>query len=72
MMNIGSNPTVNDNPSNRTLEVNIFDFDRQIYHSKIQIVFRRRLRNEIKFSNITLLVEQLELDKKMALQFLKK
>lgn len=72
MMNIGSNPTVNDNPSNRTLEVNIFDFDRQIYQSKICIVFRRRLRDEIKFSNITLLIEQLRLDKKMALQFLKK
>jgi riboflavin kinase/FMN adenylyltransferase len=71
MMNIGSNPTVNDNPLNRTLEVNIFDFDRQIYQSKICIVFRRRLRDEIKFSNITLLIEQLELDKKMALHFLK-
>jgi riboflavin kinase / FMN adenylyltransferase len=71
MMNIGSNPTVNDNPSNRTLEVNIFDFDRQIYLSKICIIFRRRLRDEIKFSNITLLIEQLELDKRMALQFLK-
>jgi riboflavin kinase/FMN adenylyltransferase len=71
MMNIGTNPTVNDNASNRTLEVNIFDFDRQIYQSKICIVFRRRLRDEIKFSNITLLVEQLELDKKMTLQFLK-
>ena len=71
MMNIGSNPTVNDNPSKRTLEVNIFDFDRQIYMSKIRIIFRRRLRDEIKFSNITLLIEQLELDKRMALQFLK-
>lgn len=72
MMNIGSNPTVNDNPTNRTIEVNIFDFERQIYHSKICIVFRRRLRDEIKFNNITLLIEQLELDKKMALQFLKR
>ena len=71
MMNIGSNPTVNDNPSKRTIEVNIFDFDRYIYQSKICIVFRCRLRDEIKFSNITLLIEQLELDKKKALQFLK-
>ena len=71
MLSIGSNPTVNDDPENRTIEVNIFGFEREIYGSKICVVFRRRLRDEIRFENISLLAEQLELDKKMALQYLK-
>jgi riboflavin kinase/FMN adenylyltransferase len=72
MMSIGSNPTVNDDPGNRTIEVNIFDFKKDIYGSKICVVFRRRLRDEIKFDNISLLIEQLELDKMLALQILKR
>lgn len=71
MMSIGSNPTVNDDPNKRTIEVNIFGFAKDIYGSKICVVFRRRLRDEIRFDNLSLLVEQLELDKKMALHFLK-
>ena len=71
MLSIGANPTVNDDPENRTIEVNIFGFEKEIYGSKICVVFRRRLRDEIRFENISLLAEQLELDKKMTLQYLK-
>ena len=31
MMSIGSNPTVNDDPNKRTIEVNIFGFAKDIY-----------------------------------------
>jgi riboflavin kinase / FMN adenylyltransferase len=70
MLSIGSNPTVNDNPGYRTIEVNIFDFDKEIYKSKIHIVFRRRLRDEIRYDSIAFLVEQLKIDKEMAQRLL--
>jgi riboflavin kinase/FMN adenylyltransferase len=70
MLSIGSNPTVNDNPDIRTIEVNIFDFERDIYNSGICVLFKRWLRDEARFGNIVLLTEQLELDKKMALRLL--
>jgi riboflavin kinase/FMN adenylyltransferase len=72
MLNIGTNPTVNDNYLLRTLEVNIFDFSRDIYKSEITLIFRYRLRDEIKFSNLSLLIKQLELDKQNALNLLKR
>ena len=70
MLSIGSNPTVNKDPVKRTIEVNIFDFEGDIYNSKICIVFRHRLRDIIKFDNVALLAEQLALDKKMSLRLL--
>jgi riboflavin kinase / FMN adenylyltransferase len=70
MMSIGTNPTVNDDPMVRTIEVNIFDFDKEIYNSKLCVVFRHRMRDEIKFRSVPLLIEQLKLDKKMALRLL--
>jgi riboflavin kinase / FMN adenylyltransferase len=72
MMSIGSNPTVNNDPLVRSIEVNIFDFQKEIYNSKIKIIFRRRMRDEIRFANIGNLTEQLKLDKKMALRYLEK
>ena len=71
MLSIGSNPTVNDDPAKRTIEVNIFGFEKEAYGSEITVVFRYWLRNEIKFDNISLLIEQLGLDKKKALGLLK-
>ncbi len=71
MMSIGSNPTVNDNPERQSIEVNIFSFEKEIYGSKLCIVFRHRMRDEIRFDSIALLVKQLQLDRKMALRFLK-
>ena len=72
MLSIGSNPTVNDDPQKRTIEVNIFGFEKDIYNSEICVVFRYRLRDEIKFDSIALLTEQLKIDKKMALKVFKK
>jgi riboflavin kinase / FMN adenylyltransferase len=72
MMSIGSNPTVNNDPLVRSIEVNIFDFQKEIYNSKIKVIFRRRMRDEIRFDNIGNLTEQLKLDKKMALRYLEK
>jgi riboflavin kinase/FMN adenylyltransferase len=61
MMNIGFRPTVGG--SKRMIEVNIFDFDRDVYGQTIKVFVKRFLRPEIKFSNLEALREQLALDK---------
>jgi riboflavin kinase/FMN adenylyltransferase len=70
MMSIGLNPTVNRGSDPRTIEANIFDFDRDIYGAKIRVIFRFRLRDELKFESLTALADQIELDKKNAMRLL--
>ena len=67
MMNIGFNPTVNG--QKQTIEVNLFDFDANIYGQKLEISLLKYLREEQKFGSVDLLKEQLNLDKKTALEF---
>ncbi len=61
MMNIGFRPTVAG--KTRTIEVNIFDFDEDIYNESITITLKKHLRVEIKFANLEALKEQLTIDK---------
>ncbi|PXY40352.1 riboflavin biosynthesis protein RibF [Flavobacterium cheongpyeongense] len=70
MMNIGFNPTVDG--QKQTIEVNLFDFDANIYGQKLEISLLKYLREEQKFGSVDLLKEQLNLDKKTALDFLSK
>jgi riboflavin kinase / FMN adenylyltransferase len=63
MLNIGSNPTVNNDTKARRIEVNILNFEQDIYGKNISVIFRNRLRDEKKFDNIGLMAEQMELDK---------
>ena len=63
MMNIGRRPTLNDHDAGMTLEVNIFNFDENIYGKVITVLLRRRIRDEIKFKNLEALSAQLEKDK---------
>jgi riboflavin kinase/FMN adenylyltransferase len=70
MLSIGRNPTVNKGSAERSVEVNIFDFDKDIYGEEIEIIFRFRLRDEQKFSSLSQLSRQLEIDKRDALQLL--
>lgn len=67
MMNIGFNPTVNG--QKQTIEVNLFDFDADIYGEKLEISLLKYLREEQKFGSVDLLTAQLNLDKKTALNF---
>lgn len=60
MGNIGVRPTVNN--SDLTIEVNIFDFDKEIYDEEITIYFIDRIRDEVKFDNLDGLKEQLGKD----------
>lgn len=70
MMSIGNNPTVNTDPSFRSIEVNIFGFDSDLYGHYITVVFRYRLRDEIRFDTISQLTKQMELDKERTLSLL--
>ena len=66
MMNIGFRPTVDG--SRLAIEVNIFDFDRDIYHTTIRVYVKHFLRAEQKFSGLNALKAQLARDKEMATQ----
>jgi len=70
MLSIGYNPTVNAQLAKRSVEVNIFDFDENIYGKEIEIEFRYRLRDEIKFKNAEELARQMEIDRAHALSLL--
>lgn len=68
MMSIGFNPTVNG--KNRTIEINLFDFDTAIYGETIRIYFKQKIRDEIKFNSLEDLMKQLSDDKKKSLEIL--
>ncbi|RKS12834.1 bifunctional riboflavin kinase/FAD synthetase [Flavobacterium sp. 120] len=70
MMNIGFNPTVNG--QKQSIEIHYFDFNADLYNQKISVSILQRIRSEQKFESVDLLKEQLEKDKKMALEFLNK
>jgi riboflavin kinase/FMN adenylyltransferase len=51
MLNIGLNPTI-DFDTNVKVEVNIFDFDEDIYGEILKVEFIKRIRDEQKFTNL--------------------
>lgn len=71
MANIGVHPTIKqiDKP---LLEVNIFNFDQDIYGKKLEVEFIDYLRPEQKFPSLKALIKQLKSDKKQVLSLLKK
>ena len=60
MGNIGFRPTVNGN--DLTIEVNIFDFNKDIYGDFLTVYFVDRIRDEMRFENLSALQEQLKKD----------
>jgi len=65
MMNIGMRPTVDG--KKRTIEVNIFNFDEDIYGENLKITLKKHLRSEIKFNGLNELTTQLAKDKEQAM-----
>ena len=61
MMSIGFRPTVDG--KKRVIEVNIFDFDKDIYDETLKVYVKKYLREEIKFNGLDDLVKQMGLDK---------
>ena len=66
MMNIGTRPTVDG--IGRTQEVNIFDFDDDIYGETLLVELVDFIRNEQKFNGIEELKQQILQDKTTAKQ----
>ncbi|MDO9340718.1 MAG: riboflavin kinase [Bacteroidales bacterium] len=48
----------------------MLNFDKDIYGRAISVIFRKRLRDEIKFDNTEQLAEQMEVDKRYTLRLL--
>lgn len=69
MLYIGTRPTIGEKLE-RTIEVNIFGFDQDIYDETVRVYFVALLRGDEKFSNLTLLQQQLAKDKQAALAVL--
>lgn len=70
MMNIGVRPTVDG--KKRVIEVNIFDFEEDIYGQTLQVQVHHYLRGEVKFNGLDELKQQLQKDKLSATAALKK
>ncbi|MDF2451450.1 MAG: bifunctional riboflavin kinase/FAD synthetase [Bacteroidota bacterium] len=62
MLSIGYNPTT-DTDHNIKIEVNIFDFDQEIYGQELRLEFVKRIRDEKKFANLEELKHALASDK---------
>ena len=67
MAYIGQRPTING--MTRNIEVNIFDFDREIYGQNIKMNFLAFLRHDVKFTGLEALKLQLQQDKEDTLAF---
>lgn len=68
MMYIGFRPTLNG--IQRNIEVNIFDFDQQIYGEMLAVEFVGQIRGDMKYENTELLRAQLAIDRQDALKIL--
>jgi riboflavin kinase/FMN adenylyltransferase len=68
MLYIGNRPTVQG--MKRNIEVNIFDFDKDIYGESLTIYFHKLIRRDTRFNNLEELKEQLHIDKEEALKVL--
>jgi len=60
MMNIGVRPTVDGHK--KVIEVNIFNFDEDIYEQTISVMVYDYIRGEVKFNGLDALKEQLKMD----------
>ena len=67
MAYIGQRPTING--MTRNIEVNIFDFNREIYGQNIKMNFLKFLRHDVKFTGLETLTQQLHQDKLNTLAF---
>lgn len=68
--NIGYKPTFYEKrPEQPSIEVNLFDFDQEVYGAAIKIEWYKRIRSERKFNGIKELTEQIEKDKQEASRY---
>lgn len=68
MLYIGNRPTLNGH--DRSIEVNIFDFDQDLYGQALRIAFVAHIRDDHKFDSLEALQSQLARDKAATLQLM--
>ena len=68
MMSIGFRPTVDG--KTRVIEVNIFNFNEEIYDQTLKVYVKKYLREEVKFDGLESLVKQIDQDKIESLKVL--
>lgn len=68
MLNIGSRPTIDG--SSKSIEAHLFDFDQDIYGETFTVEFIKRVRDEVKFTDMKALKEQLTKDKMLVIDIL--
>lgn len=67
MLYVGTRPTLH--LQQQTVEVNIFDFDRDIYDKELQFKILKQIRKEKFFSSVEELIARLRTDKNEILTF---
>lgn len=68
MAYIGTRPTIDG--VRRNIEVNLFDFDKEIYYESIRMEFHHFVRGDVKFNGLEELKAQIALDKEAVLRLL--
>ncbi len=66
ILNIGSNPTVNDECDRVFLEAHLIGFEGDLYGRRIRVNVLRHIRNEVKFGSLSELKQQLQQDEQVA------
>ena len=61
MLYIGTRPTLS--LQEKTLEINIFDFDQDCYDAEVKFKIGKKIRSEQKFASVEELISQLKKDK---------
>ncbi len=69
MLSIGVRPTING--SDRTIEMNIFNFDKDIYGETLKVFTHKYLRAEVKFNSLEDLKNQMDKDKQSSMNYFK-
>ena len=69
MCNVGKRPTVGGEKT--LLEVFIFDFDSEIYGERVNIIFKYKSREEMKFDSFEELKQQIAKDVEIGKQYFK-
>ena len=64
--NVGVRPTLNDATVKPILEVHIFDFAQNLYGQTVTVIFRKKIREEQKFSGLAALKEAIRADIEVA------
>jgi riboflavin kinase/FMN adenylyltransferase len=65
--NIGNRPTVDGTKT--VLEVHLLDFDKSLYGVRLQVFFLHKLRDEVKFRSVDILIAQIRNDIQQTINF---